>query len=232
MPGCLRRATLTMIGAARTGSSISTAGTCIRAAACALVLLIFGVDAPAAEDIGWSSGRALRWADFVGRVDADAPPENIAATAASLTWTYGYETVVDGGACSYRITTAHAEAVFHPHRSWVRPNHATADVLRHEQGHFDITQIHKLMFDALVAPLIDATYRCEGRTRRQISARVEAEIRAQLEPIYDDVWDNHLRTQAAYDAETHHGSSGDPQAAWTRAIEAGIRTGSWTAFRR
>lgn len=179
----------------------------------------------AAENIPWSAERLLTWNDFLAPVAKGTEPENVAATAASLSWAYEYEIERTRNSCTYRLTDIRADAIFHPDDSWVRPDHRTADVLEHEQGHFDITQVYKLMFEATARGLVGTEGVCEGRSEKRISSFVRSEIARFVKPLYEQIWRDHTTVQDTYDAQTHHGLDAPAQARWLARIAAALRDG-------
>lgn len=202
---------------------------CVVASA-ALIWALAPRPGAAAGQIAWSGHHPLRWTDFRGPPDANAPARHVAATASSLVWTYAYESEFDGKHCTFRITELHASAVFDPQGSWVKPGHRTPAVLRHEQGHFDITEIHRRMFDGLTAPLVGQPRRCAGTTRRQVADSVERQMAAVVGPIYDAVWRSCLETQSDYDRQSGHGTDAFGQTQWNDGIARGLRRNGWRDF--
>jgi hypothetical protein len=184
----------------------------------------------AGGEIAWSGHRPLRWMDFRGPPDPKAPARHVAATASSLVWTYAYESESDGKHCTFRITELHASAVFDPKGSWVKPGHRTPAVLRHEQGHFDITEIHRRMFDGLTGSLVGRSRRCTGTTRRQVTQLIERQVTALVGPIYDAVWRSCLETQSEYDRRSGHGTDTSGQTYWNDGIARGLRSNGWRDF--
>jgi hypothetical protein len=114
----------------------------------------------------WDSRRPLTWEDFQGTVPEDQQREGLigrlagsfglgqrtyeaartASTISAATYRYAYE-------CSSRpgfptrcklsavdLQGVHAE--FDPNASWMIPEAQSADLLRHEQGHFDIAALY------------------------------------------------------------------------------------------
>jgi|ADGO01.1.fsa_nt_gi hypothetical protein len=79
--------------------------------------------------IDWSASRKLTWDDFKGPVDPES--KNAALTTSSINIEFGY----DGTGLEYSI-----KCTFNKERSWVRIRNA--EVLAHEQGHFDLAEIH------------------------------------------------------------------------------------------
>lgn len=157
-----------------------------------LTLLTAGFALPVlSAELAWDAARPLRWADFRAQVPRNTDEVNVAATAASLGWTYAYEFERSADGCLYRITDVKATATFHPEDSWVKPGFDTADVLEHEQGHFNITEIYKRAFEARTQELVGSTGPCQGRNSKRTSPRVAREISSHITPIYDALWAEH-----------------------------------------
>ena len=182
------------------------------------------------QDIQWSADRPLSWDDFLGAVDPNAPLENVALTAASLAWSYEYAIERDDKSCLYRITGIHTQAIFNPGDSWVKPGHRTAAVLNHEQGHFDLTQIYKLILDERAHHLIGARDRCEGDTVGEASEFAESRVAEQVQGLFQDMWQKYTSTQETYDDQTRHGTVMGTQGLWTEIIQRGLRLEQWEEF--
>lgn len=178
-------------------------------------------------DIVWDAARPLTWSDFRGRVDPAATPERVAMTAASLSWGYEYRIERDERTCAYRITSVRTDAIFNQSESWVRPGHLTAAVLGHEQGHFDLTQIYKVILDARAAALVDRERRCEGESLDAASRFTERDAAALMRGLFDEVWEAYLATQADYDRHTRNGTATQVQQRWTDSIRQSLRHGRW-----
>jgi hypothetical protein len=187
--------------------------------ACVILLAIGLLQTSAADQtIEWSQEQRLSWQDFTGSVPRGADEIRVAATTASLPWSYRYTVVVSGSSCHYTIAEIQSSALFHPDASWVRPGHATDAVLEHEQGHFDITQIFRQRFSAATADQTGREHECRGRTRRRAAADAERDIAERIGTLYDDTWRRYRAEQERYDAETRHGMDAAAQARWTEDI--------------
>ena len=190
---------------------------------CAVAGAASAAGAACAQEIRWSAERPLTWADFKGPVARGTASVNVAMTAASLSWSYDYEYERSGTSCTYRITDIRAFAEFHPDQSWVRPGNERPAVLAHEQGHFDIAQIHKITFERQARPFAGVARPCEGRNERSISSFIEREIARRVGSIYEQVWREHTRMQDTYDADTNHGMNAAAQREWLDRIAARLR---------
>lgn len=143
--------------------------------------------------LAWSASRPLMLADFRGR---PAPGQPHAALTSS--------NINSGISCQGNVFTGTARASFDPATSWVRdPAHLTPALLRHEQLHFDIAEVHarrlRQQLRTLRLPCSDAL----GPAFRKLS---EAGYAAWQE------------AEDTYDRETNHGLLAAPQAAWEARV--------------
>lgn len=144
----------------------------------------------------WSHGRRLLWSDFQGR-----PPQGGnegARTAYGLYYAWS---------CHDDVFTFRVIAALHPLRSWVKPVvvdnvHESARVLRHEQTHFDITEVHARRMRQRFGTLSAACAKTDGELRALARQLVEAE----------------KEMQRRYDRETNHGLVAPRQTAWSADV--------------
>lgn len=153
-------------------------------------------DLAADHAFAWSAGRRLAWSDFEG----SPPAEGSEGAKTSYTLYSGWK--CRGDAFEFRVI-----AVFRPRQSWVKAmvlNDSTQrrTVLRHEQTHFDLAEVHarrmRRAFGDLARPC--------ARTDAELSAM--AQRLAQVEKA----------EQRRYDDETDHGLLAERQAAWIRDV--------------
>jgi hypothetical protein len=188
----------------------------------AVGVLLTVASVSADEELVWTPQRPLRWEDFEGSVPRGAPRQNVAMTAASLRWSYSYSLEWSRGSCVYEITSIETDALFDPRASWVRDEGRTSAVLAHEQGHFDIAELHKLMFAEASRAFLGKRATCRGRDKRSVAKSVERDIDATLGKLYERIWTNQTHVQNAYDDETAHGMNSAAQREWLEKIAAGL----------
>lgn len=92
-----------------------------------------------------------------------------------------------------------ANAVFYKRRSWVKPSTRTDAALKHEQGHFDLTEIYtRRLREELTslsgkgAALIKKAYRKHAELNAELKAcqeRYDAETEHHLNQVAQDKWD-------------------------------------------
>ncbi len=146
-------------------------------------------------EIEWSANRKLTWDDFKGTPDLENFPNALAVTNSG----FGYQS---SGINLFRKGELFVQAFFYNHGSWVLPEGRTDYVLRHEQIHFDLTEIfsrklRKALNDAHVTPI------------NSVKANTIFEkIKKELE-----------QRQADYDYETKHGLKKETQQEWEAIVE-------------
>ncbi len=153
------------------------------------LLLSLFTAAPKSEPIVWSATRPLTVADFQAKV----PASPLAALTAS--------DIKAGCACKDYVFSADVKATFDPAQSWFKdPAHASAALLRHEQLHFDLTEL------------------AVRRLRQKLSLMQFDCLK--LQPKFNQVtkvayteWGNE---QFRYDSDTGHGLNAVRQAFWEK----------------
>jgi hypothetical protein len=157
-------------------------------------------DMAARDAVPWSAGRRLRWSDFAS--SAPKAGDEGALTAYSIFY---------GVRCAGETFEFRAVAGFLPHESWVRPD-VVADravserTLRHEQTHFDLTEIFARRLRKAFSDLYEPCRRADTDLDGLASQYLRAE-----------------RTeQQRYDEETHHGLAAAEQTTWDRKTAADL----------
>jgi hypothetical protein len=147
----------------------------------------------------WTARRPLTWADFTGQ-----PPDDAGASAART-----HYTIIDGVQCARGTFEYRVVAAFKPRESWVRlsilPTAAErARALRHEQTHFDLSEVHARRLRRYFAELI-APCNVPSGDLAAAASRMDREERA---------------AQALYDEETDNGRNAAEQARWDKDVDA------------
>ena len=142
--------------------------------------------------IPWSPQRLLSWDDFKGKPH---PRSSVGAVTYSGI-RYAYESAGD----SIRISVT---ATFDPGISWVNIRAANAYVLRHEQNHFDITELYARKLRAALKKINPSIPR-PHLAAEKLYSRFAAESRD-----YQD----------RYDKETDHSRNQANQSRWDQLIK-------------
>ena len=156
--------------------------------------------APAAKPapvapIVWSASRPLTMADYLGRPGVG---DQLASSTSS--------NINANAACRDFVFTGTAQATFDPNTSWFRePKKASPALLRHEQLHFDITELYARIM------------------RQKLAAFAPKANCLKLQPAFNNLtkgvyaeWD---REQNRYDQDSNHGLNAARQEFWEKQTQ-------------
>lgn len=149
----------------------------------------------------YSPSRPLRIEDFAGPEISNSIEQAITASGLAMS----YNERVENGQTVCDITV---EPFFQKSKSWFLRSKIDAEVLSHEQKHFDLTAIKA---HELAEALKKASF--TGQNYRTLSKQIYSKYMAEL--------DNEER---AYDDETHHGNKKGKQNAWDKRINDRLST--------
>lgn len=175
----------------------------IRLLSIALCLLLLSWHAPSEQEpsqIAWNTNRTLAWSDFKGAI-----PFGMLFDAQSYSGIgYTYTPVRKGDIIEIEWEVS---AYFDPAVSWVRKDAASANLLNHEQGHFDIAEIFARDFRQ---KLNSVTLNLEN-------------VEYFMESFLADVLEDMRAYHDAYDRDTHHGTEQGQQVYWDKMIQEELK---------
>jgi Bacterial protein of unknown function (DUF922) len=141
--------------------------------------------------IAWTEGYHLSPADYLGRVDYNSPHTASTSYSVSNRWDWLNDSVLQ------------IEIIcrFYPHSSWMKAN-PTAELLIHEQKHFDLGEV----------------YARQMRKKLQTVVLNTATCNQEVEQIVNETRNDCFTRQRAYDAATAHGVNTAQQQFWNELI--------------
>jgi hypothetical protein len=151
-------------------------------------------------------------ADFQGKAPAEeelAGKPYQAFLVMDILWSSQYRTAGKGRSVSAFLTQFEAIAVSNPSKSWNHGGKKNADLLDHEQGHFDITQIHAQRLEIKIRKLLAAKNPPGGKGESEAAA-VQT-LNALLEKEYLAAKTAADEENVEYDKLTVHGSGLEKQ---------------------
>ncbi len=160
-----------------------------------LFLLVMSTSVAAQEEeILWSSNKKLTWQDFKGTPDYNSVAAAITASGIS----YEFSASIEGEKVfvDYQVN-----CYFYPQNSWYNKQHASPAVLRHEQLHFDITELHARKMRAILGKMT-----------------FTKKVRKQIKRVYQDVISDLQKMQKQYDQESDFSRNPDGQLKWEAKI--------------
>ena len=140
-------------------------------------------------EIRWTKDARLTWNDFTGRPDRMSNMDALTESGITFSWN-----------CDSRGFRMEAYAIFVPSGSWVKE--PTNSLLLHEQGHFDITEIHARKLRKYFAE--------HPNPCRMGKSGIDNAAKAIIAANY--------QLQNEYDEATNHGESNRMQREWLTKI--------------
>jgi hypothetical protein len=181
------------------------------------------------ENVIWDKNKPLVWDDFQGvpgtfSDDHDFSTLSADDTDARIFTNVGYTVWWEKSnniPCEYTITKLDVVASTSKIESWVHPDRIDGkedEILKHEQGHFDIAQIHAQEFKA--------DY--EGKDFACPSGIYDDdEIFNEIDGFWLQIEDDWFAMEKTYDIETNYHEDIEAQAEWNKKIKSLLSTGEY-----
>lgn len=167
-----------------------------------VLLLIFtttGILHAQDSRIPWNQDRPLVWEDFRG--EADLNVRFNASTNSGIGFSWSYKSDQNGEDFQYEISN-----FFDSEKSWVKTGSESPHLLKHEQLHFDISELHARQF------------------RKSLSQfETSKNIKADLNRLYRQHEQERLQMQRRFDQETKHSMNKEAQVNWETYIQKQLK---------
>ena len=151
------------------------------------------------EKFHWDENRPLSWTDFQGR--PEGPGDFVASTNSGISLSYSI------GKRESRFTFEYSvHSNFYPKESWYRPESASEYILKHEQTHFDISELHARKLRKALAEL-----------------RVTPRVKEDADEIYRQTERDRRAMQQAYDDDSDHSKIRDSEMQWRLFVASELK---------
>ena len=142
---------------------------------------------------GIDKNRLLTWEDFTGR------PDKKSEHAAMASWKiyYSYQGInFNGDTAMLRGLKINLE--LDKDRSWLKKGRETGDLLKHEQGHFNVGLL------------------CQQEMLKQFTNTVflKSGWQDKIQKLFNNILDKYLQMDLKYDTETNHSKQKEMQQKW------------------
>jgi hypothetical protein len=156
-----------------------------------ILLMAFTYSQPEERDIIiWKPARKLQWSDFKAPAPPNAP--NAALTSSGILMKFA----TNGTSLIFEITCS-----FDRNNSWGRVK--TPHILSHEQGHFDIAEVHARKLNKALSD-----YRFNAQS-----------VNKDVNAIYGNVMEQLKQMQYEYDTQTDYSRNVPQQKVWLEKID-------------
>lgn len=174
------------------------------------------------DAIVWNKNRPLKWEDFTGEPD----PEQIGFVAQTNSIMYRKcdANVIEGSTGHmFQLVNIRSIAIFRKSGSWVRPHIIQSEkhaiILKHEQCHLDIVEIHARKLGRKLHENAKINYPCIGDTPDERQKYADNEVEKILKKLGNEIDKEERITNKKYEDETEHGKNLKEQGKWNLRIE-------------
>lgn len=163
-----------------------------------VTLSAFGQDKE--ERIAWSEDTYLTWADFKGT------PENentyVATTNSGISISFSSKTIDGVKSIKFLITS-----YFYPQRSWYMEGAVNDVILKHEQTHFDISEL----------------FARKLRKKLSVLKADDPDLKQKTQSIYAQNEQERVNYQKLFDWETNHSTVPEEEAIWEKKVADALK---------
>lgn len=146
------------------------------------------------EKIPWTETKQLTWDDFRG-----TPPSGanfVASTNSGMSFSFSYSEK-NGKRTIKHSVICH----FYPEQSWFKPDKVSEYILKHEQTHFDISELHARILRKRIA-----------------ETEFSKDSKKEIEAVYQKTEQERQNLQDQYDLETDHSKNKEEEYRWRQKI--------------
>ena len=155
----------------------------------------------------WNEKRPLSWEDYQGKADSLIP--HSAMTANSVFADCKAKLILTKTKVKFQITDIQVHAYMIKSMSWVKQElvnqQGSERILKHEQGHFDITEIFVRKLMRKMEMETTKKHTCKGKTPQEQQAFAEKESQRILQEITDEISSERAKFNNKYESEKNHG---------------------------
>src|SRR5699024_1612871 len=141
-------------------------------------------------------GKPLTWNDFKGNPDFSVP--HFASANTGISANFSWKTTNHQPELQYEVY-----AIFNPYESWIKSGKQSAELLKHEQLHFDISELTARKFRKYLAK--------QNIKPEKVGEKVDHKNKRLKK--------QNKKLQERYDRQTKHGMHQRKQAKWERKIQ-------------
>lgn len=152
-------------------------------------------------EFSWHENHKLEWTDFQGKPDKNS--DAVAVTASGITFGYSISKSSVKGITGFKTKI---EAHFYPEHSWCKKEIVDDAILKHEQFHFNITELN-------------VRYLREKISKLKVSKNIAKELDALHKKANTDLEE----MQHLYDAESNNSINNEQQQKWMTLVNKELK---------
>ena len=152
----------------------------------------------------WSNEYNLKWSDFKAESNPAIFEDSHSVIKYGFTWMVNSDKLNDE--IVFLIENIELSVEFHPLLSWVRDSESNDNLLKHEQGHFDLAELIKRKYQKIFTDkFYDKFFPTRGQNDAQRKQFAKVDSGRMISKEVDDLYNNFLKKRKDYDLETNFG---------------------------
>ena len=168
--------------------------------------------------ISWTNDSSLKWSDFKAELNPAVFEDSYSAIKYSFTWTVNSDKVNDK--IVFLIDSIKIVTEFHPLLSWFRESESNDNLLKHEQGHFDLAEMlrrdHDVVFEK---KFYDKVFDTRGQNEAQRKQFAKIDSGKMISNEVDKLSLILAKKRKEYDVETEYGQNTKNQTNYTNIFK-------------
>ena len=166
----------------------------------------------------WSSDYNLKWSDFKAESNPAIFEDSHSVIKYGFTWLVNSDKLNEK--VVFFIENIEVSVEFHPLLSWVRDSESNDNLLKHEQGNFDLAELIKRNHEKILASnFYDKFFPTRGQNDAQRKQFAKVDSGRLISNEVDKLSRNLLKKREEYDFETDFGKNLDIQLKYDQLFE-------------
>ncbi len=166
----------------------------------------------------WSKNSFLKWSDFQAESNPAVFEDSHSVVKYRYTWTVNSDEIKNQ--ILFFIENIQLSVEFHPFLSWVRPSQADDNLLKHEQGHFDLAELVKREnLKSIQNEFYEKRFPTRGKNEEQRKQFAKEDSGKMIGKEIEKLDVIFLQQSKKYDEETNFGQNLDKQSEYDSVFE-------------
>jgi len=168
--------------------------------------------------VEWSQNDSLTWSDFKAESNPAIFEDSRSTIKYRFTWTVNSDKLNDE--IVFFIENIQLTVEFHPLLSWVRFSEASDNLLKHEQGHFDLAEtIRREHVKLLENKFYEKVFPTRGQNDAQRKQFAKEDSGRMISKEVDKLTETLTKKREEYDVETNFGNNIEIELKYAKIFE-------------
>ena len=168
--------------------------------------------------VEWSQNDSLTWSDFKAESNPAIFEDSRSTIKYRFTWTVNSDKLNDK--IVFFIENIQLTVEFHPLLSWVRFSEASNNLLKHEQGHFDLAEtIRRDHVKILENKFYEKFFPTRGQNDAQRKQFAKEDSGRMISKEVDKLTETLTKKREEYDVETNFGNNIEIELKYAKIFE-------------